>query len=108
MESIFLNLLSNALKFYSPERIPEIHFETKLEDGLISLYVSDNGLGINLERHKDKVFGLHKTFHRLPDSKGVGLYMTKSQVEAMGGSVSVESEVDKGSTFKITFNHIDL
>jgi PAS domain S-box-containing protein len=104
LESIILNLFTNALKYASPNRIPEIHFETKIIDKQIILTVSDNGLGINMKRNGDKLFGLNKTFHRHPDAKGVGLFIIKTQIEAMGGEISAESEVDKGTTFKIIFN----
>jgi sensor histidine kinase regulating citrate/malate metabolism len=63
--------------------------------------VRDNGLGIDLKKHGHRLFGLNNTFHRHPDSKGVGLYMTKTQIEAIGGSITVVSEEDKGTTFKI-------
>jgi signal transduction histidine kinase len=65
----------------------------------------DNGIGIDLERNRDKVFGLYQRFHDYPDSKGMGLYLVKSQVEAMGGTISIESEVDKGTTFTLTFKN---
>lgn len=107
MESILQNLLGNAIKYRSPDRKPEIAVRTFKKNGEIYLTVSDNGLGINLERHGTKIFGLHKTFHRHAEAKGVGLFITKTQVEAMGGTISVESEVDKGSTFTVNFglNH---
>jgi signal transduction histidine kinase len=65
--------------------------------------VTDNGLGIDIERHADKLFGLNKTFHRHKDAKGVGLYLTKTQVVAMGGIIYIESEVGVGSNFIIKF-----
>lgn len=104
LDSIFLNLMSNAIKYRSPNRKPKIHFETNIEKGIIILTVSDNGLGIDLNKYKDKLFGLNKTFHRHSEAKGVGLYMTKTQVEAMGGTITLDSEVDLGSTFKIHFS----
>ena len=103
LESIMQNLLSNALKYKSKERIPEIHFETKNLGDKVGLSASDNGLGIDLEVHGNRIFGLHKTFHRHPEAKGVGLFITKAQVEAMGGEISVHSEVDRGTTFEIIF-----
>jgi light-regulated signal transduction histidine kinase (bacteriophytochrome) len=104
VESIFQNLLSNSLKYRSPERAPKIHFQTKYVDGIIELHVSDNGLGIDLERFGDKIFGLHKTFHEHSEARGVGLFLIKTQVEAMGGSIHVESTVNEGTTFIIRFN----
>lgn len=103
LESIFLNLLTNALKYSSPKRRPKIHFETGHIDNRTYLICRDNGLGINLKKEGDKLFGFHKTFHENPDAKGVGLFITKTQVEAMGGSISATSEVDKGTAFKVIF-----
>jgi PAS domain S-box-containing protein len=101
LESILLNLLSNAIRYRAPNRIAQIHFRTEIKNNEIILIATDNGLGIDLKKYGHKLFGLNNTFHRHPDSKGVGLFMTKTQIEAVGGSINVESEVDKGSTFKI-------
>ncbi|WP_273275766.1 sensor histidine kinase [Maribacter polysiphoniae] len=103
LESIMHNLLSNALKYRSKDRAPEIHFKSKNHSDKIELSVVDNGLGINLELHGHKLFGLHKTFHKHPEAKGVGLFITKAQVEAMGGEITVQSQVNKGATFEIIF-----
>lgn len=108
LDSIFLNLMSNAIKYRSPKRKPKVHFETYIDKGVIVLTVSDNGLGIDLNKYKDKLFGLNKTFHRHPEAKGFGLYMTKTQIEAMGGTITLDSEVDFGSTFKIHFNKFSI
>jgi len=102
MESIMLNLLSNSIRYSSPDRIAKIHFCTEINNNNEVMFIAkDNGLGIDLQKHGHKLFGLNNTFHRHPDSKGVGLFMTKTQIEAIGGSITVESEVDKGTTFKI-------
>jgi len=101
MESILLNLLSNSIRYRAPDRIAKIHFHTEIINNEILLIASDNGLGIDLKKYGHQLFGLNNTFHRHPDSKGVGLFMTKTQIEAVGGSVTVESEVDKGTIFKI-------
>ncbi|EPR70726.1 diguanylate cyclase/phosphodiesterase (GGDEF & EAL domains) with PAS/PAC sensor(s) [Winogradskyella psychrotolerans RS-3] len=103
LESIFLNLIGNAIKYRSKDRDPHISIESENHNGKIKLTITDNGLGINLERHGNKIFGLNKVFHRHPDAKGVGLYMTKTQVEAMGGAINVSSKVNKGTTFTIIF-----
>jgi PAS domain S-box-containing protein len=104
LESIMLNLLSNALKYSSPERIPVIAISTFIKDGVVSLMVEDNGLGIDLHRFRHQMFKLRKTFHQHPDSRGIGLFMIKNQVEAMGGEIKVTSEVGKGSTFTVHFS----
>jgi PAS domain S-box-containing protein len=101
IESIMLNLLSNSIRYSSPDRIAKIHFCTAINNNQIMLLAKDNGLGIDLQKYGHKLFGLNNTFHRHPDSKGVGLFMTKTQIEAVGGSITVESKVDKGTTFKI-------
>lgn len=104
LESILLNLLSNAIKYRSPDRIPIIHIKTDTINGQTVLTIQDNGLGIDLKKHGHKLFGLNKTFHRNSNAKGLGLFITKTQVEALGGSISAESEVNNGTTFKIIFN----
>ena len=104
LESIILNLFSNAIKYRSSDRKPSIHFQTKSTTKGVSLTVTDNGLGIDLKQYRKQLFGLNKTFHKHKEAKGVGLFITKSQVEAMGGSISAESDVNKGTTFKIEFS----
>ncbi len=104
LQSIFINLISNAIKYRSPERKPVVHIETEIsEKGKVLLKFSDNGIGIDLEKHQHKIFGLYKTFHANKDSRGVGLYMTKRQIETMGGSIEVASQVNVGTTFTIKF-----
>jgi PAS domain S-box-containing protein len=104
LESIVLNLLSNAVKYRSAERKPAIHFETTMNKKSIELLVRDNGLGIDLSKYGDKLFGLHKTFHGNQEARGVGLFLIKTQVEALGGSITAESEVGKGTAFRILFS----
>ena len=103
LESIFLNLLTNSIKYKSPDREPKINIKTLNKNGKVQLLFQDNGLGINMERNGDKLFGLNKTFHRHPEAKGVGLFMTRTQIESMGGTITAKSEVDKGVLFTVTF-----
>ncbi|NMH29254.1 PAS domain S-box protein [Flavobacterium silvaticum] len=103
LESILLNLLTNAIKYRSSDRKLRIFISSKIVNDSIQLVFRDNGIGIDLERNRDKIFGLYQRFHNYPDSKGLGLYLVKSQVESMGGQIAVESAVDKGTTFTITF-----
>lgn len=108
LESLLLNLLTNAIKYHSPKRRLKIHFETSVERGKLILSCRDNGLGIDMKRYGDKLFGLNKTFHRHKDSRGVGLFITKNQIEAMGGSIEAKSQVDRGTEFIITFHKKDI
>jgi PAS domain S-box-containing protein len=102
-ESIFLNLLSNALKYHHPDRRPEIHFRSYRIGKTPYLEVTDNGIGIDMDQFGHLVFKMRKTFHDRPDSRGIGLFMIRNQIEAMGGDISVRSRVDVGTTFTVQF-----
>lgn len=105
LESIFLNLLTNAIKYRSEGKQLRVSISSKVVDDDLILTFKDNGIGIDLVRNKDKIFGLYQRFHNHPDSKGLGLYLVKSQVEAMSGTINVISTVGKGTTFTITFKN---
>jgi signal transduction histidine kinase len=101
LESIFHNLLTNALKYRDPERKAIIRCESKEMNGHTYLIFEDTGIGIDLKRHGEKMFGMYQTFHKHNDAHGIGLYITRNQVEALGGSIRVESEVNVGTKFII-------
>lgn len=103
IDSIFHNLISNALKYRSPSRRLVVTVTAKQVGNSIFLSVEDNGLGIDLNKYREHVFKIGKVFHNHSNAKGLGLYMTKTQVEMMGGAIDVESEVDKGTKFTIEF-----
>jgi PAS domain S-box-containing protein len=103
LESIFYNMISNALKYSKADTPPKISITSKLKNENTVLTFSDNGLGIDLEKHGNSIFKLNKTFHSGFDSKGVGLFMTKAQIETFGGHISVESTPNVGTTFTIIF-----
>jgi PAS domain-containing protein/two-component sensor histidine kinase len=101
MESILQNLLTNSLKYSDPARKPVIKCHTLKDHNHIYLIFEDNGIGIDMERYGDKIFGMYKTFHQNPDAKGIGLFITRNQVEALGGTIKVESTVNIGTKFTI-------
>ncbi|MGV3630515.1 MAG: sensor histidine kinase [Bacteroidota bacterium] len=105
LDSILSNLLSNALKYRSEDRKPVITFQTRRTDDGVILSVSDNGLGIDLNMHRHNLFKIRKVFHKHPDAKGFGLFMVKTQVEAMGGNIWVDSTPGVGSTFYVAFKN---
>lgn len=102
LDSILLNLISNALKYRHPDRNPEVQISAKqVEESLLKVEIKDNGLGIDLKKHGEKLFGMYKTFHKNKNARGIGLFITKSQVEALGGRIEVKSVLGKGTTFKL-------
>ncbi|MGB3142995.1 MAG: PAS domain-containing protein [Maribacter sp.] len=101
LESIFLNILTNSLKYKAPDRAPKIKIKSISKENKIGVSFADNGQGIDLERHGDKIFGMYKTFHKHKDAKGIGLFITKNQIEAMNGSIQIESKVNLGTTLLI-------
>jgi PAS domain S-box-containing protein len=101
LDSILLNFVSNAIKYRAKDRSPIVGLKLSQTQGFKILTISDNGLGIDLERYKDRLFGMYKTFHGNKDAKGLGLFITKAQIDAMKGKVEIESEVGKGSSFHI-------
>jgi signal transduction histidine kinase len=102
LQSILLNLMSNALKYKRKEVPLEISIDARIsEEKTLCLSFTDNGLGIDLEKNKDKIFGIYKRFHPHIEGKGLGLHLVKTQVDLLGGEIEITSEVDKGTTFKI-------
>ncbi len=103
LESILLNLISNAVKYRHPDREPAIYLKTYKKENKVFLEIADNGQGIDLEKNGDKLFGLYNVFSTQPDSRGIGLYITRNQVESLGGNISVTSEPGNGCTFLVQF-----
>jgi signal transduction histidine kinase len=101
LESIFQNLLTNSLKYRQKNHAPLIKCYTFQMNGHIYMIFEDNGIGIDLERYGDKVFGMYKTFHKNTDAKGIGLFITRSQVESLGGTIKIESTVNVGTKFTL-------
>ncbi len=101
--SVFFNLISNSIKYRQPNMRAVIDITSAKVGNNVILTFKDNGLGIDLKKKGDQVFGLYKRFHTHTEGKGMGLYMTKTQVEIIGGTISIASEVNKGTEFKIEF-----
>lgn len=101
LESILYNIISNSIRYSHPDRKPIISIKWINNDETKILEITDNGVGIDLVKNADKIFGMYKTFTSNVDSKGIGLFITKNQIDAMGGNITVESEPNVGTTFKI-------
>lgn len=106
VESVLQNLLSNAIKYRHPARTPVISLKTEtVNDGYVCLTVADNGLGMDLDMFRHKIFSLYQRFHSHVEGKGLGLYLVKSQILALGGKIEVDSKVDEGTVFKVYFRN---
>lgn len=108
LDSILLNLFTNSIKYSSPERSLALRITAEKNGDHTLVAFSDNGQGINLKRHGNAIFGMYKTFHKHKDAKGIGLFITKNQIESMNGKIEVDSQVNKGTTFQLYFESIDL
>jgi PAS domain S-box-containing protein len=102
IHSIFYNLISNSIKYRQAEHTPVIEISSCKKDGNLIITFKDNGIGIDMSKRKDQVFGLYKRFHQHVEGKGMGLFMVKTQVETMKGKISVESIVNEHTVFTIS------
>jgi PAS domain S-box-containing protein len=103
INSIFYNLMSNAIKFSNPEVKPCIHISSKQANGMQYLQFKDNGLGIDLNKYGSQVFGIYKRFHSGVEGRGIGLFMVRNQVQSLKGQIEVESKPGIGCVFTISF-----
>ena len=101
LDSIFYNLLSNAIKYRQKGKTPVIFIGTAAVNGHVVLTVKDNGIGIDMQKHGQDLFKYKKVFHKGYDSNGVGLFLTRSQVESGNGRIEVESSMNEGSVFRV-------
>jgi PAS domain S-box-containing protein len=103
LHSIFFNLISNSIKYRQVQKSPVIEITSAIENEHLIITFKDNGIGIDMAKRKDEVFGLYKRFHQHLEGKGMGLFMVKTQVETMKGKIAVESTVNVGTVFTISF-----
>lgn len=103
LRSIFLNLITNSIKYGKPGISPKIIIQSCVQNGQVQLSLEDNGIGLDLEKFGHRLFKINQSFHGHPDSKGVGLYLVYHHVTSLGGKIDVESKVNQGTRFTITF-----
>ncbi len=104
LANIFSNLISNSIKYRQANADPVIKIKSEVREQKLILTFKDNGIGVDLNKIGDDLFGLYKRFHFHVEGKGLGLYMVKTQVEMLGGKINVESAVGQGTEFRIEFN----
>ncbi|GGH21905.1 PAS domain-containing sensor histidine kinase [Mucilaginibacter phyllosphaerae] len=103
LESIFLNLITNAIKYARPGVAPIITIQSAIVNAAKQITFIDEGSGFDMEKVKHKVFGLNQKFHNYSDSKGIGLYLVYNHITSMGGQISLDSKPNQGAVFTITF-----
>ena len=103
LESILLNLITNSIKYVKVGYAPAITITSKNFNGVNQLIFRDEGIGFDIEKVKDRIFGLNQKFHEHTDSKGIGLYLVHNHVTSLGGHISIESKVNEGTIFVISF-----
>ena len=108
LHSIFYNLITNSIKYRKPGIPPQITISSETKEGSVVITFEDNGLGIDLVKKGEQVFGLYRRFHHHIEGKGMGLFLVKTQVELLGGKISIKSEVNTGTKFTITFKEKTL
>jgi signal transduction histidine kinase len=104
LQNILTNIITNALKYKKPNVDPIIKLSVNYVQNYTVISIEDNGMGLDLKKYGSKLFGMYKTFHGNSDGKGLGLYISKNQIEAMHGKISATSQVGIGSTFNLYFN----
>ncbi len=107
LDSIVLNLITNAIKYRSSDKTPHIKVSCLVDDKFTQLIIEDNGIGIDLGKNGNKLFGMYKTFNGNSDAKGIGLFITKNQIEALNGKIEVTSQLGVGTTFKVYFPNVN-
>jgi len=105
LESVMYNLISNGIKYSDSKKKSQIIIQSIHPKKDIKILIADNGIGIDTNKYKNQLFEMYQTFHGTDrkDSRGIGLYITKTQVEALNGEIELNSELNKGSTFCLTF-----
>lgn len=105
LESVFLNLISNSIKYTRPDIEPVIKIRSLSKAGITLLSVKDNGIGFDMEKVEKKIFGFDQKFHNNEESQGIGLYLVHNQVTALGGKIEVKSKPDRGTEFVVYFKN---
>ncbi len=101
VNSIIHNLINNAIKYRSAERTPEIRISCTEEDHYFLIKIRDNGIGLDLDAYREKLFHLYQRFNEHTEGKGLGLYLVRIQTEILGGRVEVKSEINSFTEFAV-------
>ena len=99
LDSMLYNLISNAIKYQNPQHPPIISITSEYRGNFTCIIVSDNGIGIDLAKHGNRLFTIHARFHDHVEGRGLGLYLIKKQLDSLGGKIEVTSELNKGTSF---------
>lgn len=102
--SMLQNVIENAIKYKHTDRTPELDIQSFIDnDSFYCISITDNGIGIDLDEHKDQVFGLFRRANADVQGSGLALYLIRKVLEKTGGKIEVDSKLGEGSTFKLYF-----
>ena len=104
LDNMLIQIISNSIKYKKPNVRPEIKLSLSYVQNYTVLSIEDNGIGLDMKKYGEKLFGMYKTFHEHNDAKGLGLYIVKNQIEAMNGKINAQSQVNVGTTINLYFN----
>jgi light-regulated signal transduction histidine kinase (bacteriophytochrome) len=106
LENFFMNFMTNSVKYKHPGRAPIVKISTYPEANYCVIRFEDNGIGLDLSRYGDRLFGLYQRFHNHVEGKGLGLYLVREQIRAHDGKIEIESKVGKGTVFKVYLRNL--
>ncbi|MCC5937344.1 MAG: PAS domain-containing protein [Lunatimonas sp.] len=106
LENFFMNFLTNSVKYKHPDRTPEVWIKTYKTDDYCVIEYRDNGIGLDLDRYGDRLFGLYQRFHNHVEGKGMGLYLVREQIRANDGKIETRSKVGEGLAFTIYLRNL--
>lgn len=106
LENFLINLTTNAIKYKHPDRKPVINIRSEEDGGFTVIHFEDNGIGLDLDRYGERLFGLYQRFHSHVEGKGLGLYLVREQIRSHDGNLKVSSQVGVGTTFSIYLNQL--
>lgn len=101
LQSVLKHLVANSIKYSSPDRTPDLLLRSQVVDDMVALEVSDNGVGIDLEKHRENIFKMFKRLNKESEGMGLGLYIVKRIMDKCGGVIEVQSIPGNGATFTL-------
>lgn len=105
LENVLTNCISNAIKFKKMSKTPQITISNSITKTHTIISIADNGIGMDLTKKGDKLFKMASSLSNDSESRGMGLFLVKHQMDIMKGKIEVESIPHEGTTIHLLFPH---